>query len=647
MKLNVLSLFVGMRVMREACKRGWSQVVELEMRKGKPLEPPKKKFKPKVPLPTLENYREDPPEGFWSLFPKNLTFPGKSLVDADRFEELLREYKVVSPLIKPVLNDLRHGAVLGCKGYYRLPSKSSNAKSAIEHGRQTTDAIASWVTKGFVYGPVEECELPSDAKINGIMCVPKPNGAVRVINNLSAPEGQSVNEGIDKEEFPAPMSSTTRWLRVLHKAGPGCWIFKCDWSDAYKHLHVADADVSLQWFSWLGKYFAELCLIFGGTSSVGLYDRLAKLVCLLVRKVAQFPADMMEQHLDDNFGAAPAESRALHRLDSAYQWVAKEIGVQLAPRDDPGKSFAPCHSGVILGVDYDTKAWTWAIPQERLDRILRTLHEVLEADSVELKVLESLVGKILHVRPLVPDGRFYVDKLLKAQAMARERSGSIRITSELRGQLGYWRVMLPVCSGRLPIPDPDRGLPAWALEVYTDAAGGSLRSPGLGVGAVCDGWWVYMPWSKCINWGAKDENGKMLGRKLSFLELLGPLLVLAAGARMCANRPVRVWVDNAGSVHIWRKGYSTACSYSTAVARAIAVVARGLGCRVEISKITRCSTPGAEMADALSKGAFGRFLGLWRGPFPEAAVIPRALRGWLESPDVSADLGASILAELV
>ena len=231
--------------MREACKRGWSQVVELQMRKGKPLEPPKKKFKPKVPLPTLENYREEPPEGFWSLFPKNLTFPGKSLVDADRFEELLREYKVVSPLIKPVLNDLRHGAVLGCKGYYRLPSKSSNAKSAIEHGRQTTDAIASWVTKGFVYGPVEECELPSDAKINGIMCVPKPNGAVRVINNLSAPEGQSVNEGIDKEEFPAPMSSTTRWLRVLHKAGPGCWIFKCDWSDAYKHLHVADADVSL------------------------------------------------------------------------------------------------------------------------------------------------------------------------------------------------------------------------------------------------------------------------------------------------------------------------------------------------------------------------------------------------------------------
>ena len=29
--------------MREACKRGWSQVVELEMRKGKPSEPPKKK----------------------------------------------------------------------------------------------------------------------------------------------------------------------------------------------------------------------------------------------------------------------------------------------------------------------------------------------------------------------------------------------------------------------------------------------------------------------------------------------------------------------------------------------------------------------------------------------------------------------------
>ena len=348
---------------------GWSRLIAMEMEKSPPSLLKMKIFKPKVDLPVLSSYGGGASQGFWDKFPINLSFPGRSLVDADRLESLLLQYGVKSPPVALVLNDLRHGAAVGCRGSFRLPSVSGNARSAIEYGRQTTDAIATWVRKGFVYGPVDRSEVPPDAKINGIMCVPKPNGAVWVINNLSVPEGRSVNEGINSDEFLAPMSSTVKWLRILNKAGKGCWIFKCDWADAYKHLAVCDDDIALQWFSWLGKYFAELCLIFGTASSVGLYDRLAKVVCLLVRTIAKFPEDMMEQHLDDNFGAAPAGSWELHHLDDTYQWVAKEIGVQLAPRDDPGKSFAPCHSGVILGVEYDTISWTWAIPQDRLDRI--------------------------------------------------------------------------------------------------------------------------------------------------------------------------------------------------------------------------------------------------------------------------------------
>ena len=626
---------------------GWSQLIRMELEKSPPSLPKMKVFKPKVDLPILPSYGGGASREFWDKFPINLSFPGRSLVNADRLETLLSQYGVKSPLIALVLNDLRHGAAVGCRGSYRLPSVSSNARSAIEYGRQTSDAIATWVRKGFVYGPVERSEVPADAKINGIMCVPKPNGAVRVINNLSAPEGRSVNEGINSDEFPAPMSSTVKWLRILNKAGRGCWIFKCDWADAYKHLAVCDDDIALQWFSWLGKYFAELCLIFGTTSSVGLYDRLAKVVCLLVRTISRFPEDMMEQHLDDNFGAAPAGSWDLHRLDDTYQWVAKEIGVQLAPRDDPGKSFAPCHSGVILGVEYDTVSWTWAVPQERLDRILATLHAVLGLDEVDLKVIESLVGKILHVRPLVPDGRFHVDVLLKAQALARQKAGAIEMSSELRSQLGYWKVLLPVCSGRIPIPDPDRGLPAWAMDAFSDAAGGSLRTPGLGVGAVCEDMWVYMPWSRCINATGTDDAGRHLGRKMSFLELLGPLLLLASGVDKFKNRPVRVWVDNVGSVCIWRKGYSTACPYATAVVKALAMVAAGIGCQLDIVKISRCSNAGSEMADALSKAAFGRFVGLWKGPLPDAALVPRALRRWIEGPTLSVDLGAVILAEVI
>ena len=52
------------------------------------------------------------------------------------------------------------------------------------------------------FGPVKEEDLPLNAKVNGIMCKEKPNGSVRIILNLSLPEALSVNDGIDKDEFP-------------------------------------------------------------------------------------------------------------------------------------------------------------------------------------------------------------------------------------------------------------------------------------------------------------------------------------------------------------------------------------------------------------------------------------------------------------
>ena len=210
--------------------------------------------------------------------------------------------------------------------------------------------------------------MPAAAKISGIMCREKPNGSVRIILNLSAPKGISVNDGINNEDFPASMSSTQKWLEVLDRAGPGALMVKIDWSDAYKHLAVREEDRDLQWFQWLDKFFVELCLIFGSSSSVGIYDRTAKAVLDLVCRLANFPPDMACQHLDDVVAAAVKGSDALWRFDAAYSEVAERVGVKLAPRDDPEKSFGPRTVGVVFGVWSDTEAWTWGIPGEKMRR---------------------------------------------------------------------------------------------------------------------------------------------------------------------------------------------------------------------------------------------------------------------------------------
>ena len=137
---------------------------------------------------------------------------------------------------------------------------------------------------------------------------------------------------------------------------------------------------------------------------------------------------------------------------------------------------------------------------------------------------------------------------------------------------------------------------------------------------------------------------------MSALELISPLLVVSSGFRWCTNNPVRIWVDNAGSVFIWRKGYSTTCFLSTTLVKAIAIVAAGIGCQVDLVKITRCSTPLADMADALSKCAFSRFWDLAKANSylleQAPAWIPPALVALVQNPVPDDDLGEKILNNL-
>ena len=616
-----------------------------------PPLPQLKVFKSKFGLPRLNNYREAAPAEFWTVFPVNKDREGGPLLNADKLEGLALTLGVTDPvMLELVCNDLRGGADIGCRGRYREKSVSKNAPSAYEYPEEVTDAVAGWVHNEFALGPMTAAEVPPGAKINGIMCRPKPNGSARVILNLSAPKGRSVNDGIDLEEFPATMASTKKWLAVLEKAGRGAVMSKLDWSDAYKHIRVRAEDVELQYFEWLGMFFAELCLVFGAVSSVGIYDRAAKLVLDLVLRMAGTPRDMVCQYLDDVCAAAPAGSQDLAKFENAYRRVAEEVGVKLAPTDDPDKAFSAATCGVVLGVEYDTVSWCWRIPEVKKARLVGQLTRVAGGENVLREEIWSLTGRILHYAPLIPCGRFNLEYILAANAVEGGPRDVVKIPVELKRQLGFWRLLVLATDGMCKIPKVRGVMPAWTVEIFTDAAGGSTESAGRGSGGVSGDWWYYVPWPRKINTGVKAADGKKLSRKLSALELVGPLIAVAAGADRCSGQPVRVWVDNAGSVAIWKKGYSMRCQLCNTLVKAAARVAAAIGCRLTVEKIRRCSAAGASMADALSKAQFGkcREIGRMDGWHLSSAPaqIPHTVLRWLANPVKDDELGDRILQEL-
>jgi len=613
-------------------------------------DPPMKGFKAKNNLMTVEDYSKDAPAGYWDQFPVNMQSWKPSLIDHMELRKLASRANITGAWVTAVLNNIQEGANIGCRGEYRNASVSKNTSDAYKFGAQVSDAIASWIKKGFVRGPVELAAVPAAAKINGIMCRPKPDGSVRVILNLSAPEGFSVNDGICSDEFPAIMSSTKKWLSVLEAVGRGCEIMKIDWSDAYKHIPVRREDLKLQWFQWLGKAFQELCLIFGASSSVGIFDQVAKLVLAIVLVFCKFPAEWVCQHLDDVCAAAPKGSDLLRRFERTYRKVAEQVGVKLAPTDDPEKAFSACTEGTVLGVHYNTEKWTWSIPQDKLIRLVKQIEAVMSADKIKQKEMQSLAGRILHYAPLIPTGRFNLDHIIRASHQTTARYAWVEVSADLKRQLNFWKVLACVCHTDMKIPEPEERLPSWAKDVYTDAAGGSLDSVGRGCGIVAGEKWAYVQWPRKVNCGVKAEDGKKLGRKLSALELVGPLIAVAANPEEFRGQAVKIWVDNYGSVQIWKKGYSTQCELSTTLVKAIATVAASIGCKLSIMKIRRCSSTGAEMADKLSKAEFKEFWDLadkhsWQ-LLLEPMTIPACILAWVADPKRNENLGQEILEEI-
>jgi len=610
--------------------------------------PKPKIFKPKYRLPFIQDYRKPAGLEFWEVFPSRPPGPGLSLIDEKALCAVAAEAgKTDWPELEMVCGDIRCGANIGCEGPFREASESSNAPSAFEYAAQVTDSIASWIDKGFVFGPLGRNDLPQGVKISGIMCRPKPNGSARVILNLSAPRGQSVNEGIDKKQFPATMSSTRKWVAVLNRAGRSAWMAKCDWCEAYKHIAVRNEDIKLQYFSWLGMFFAEICLVFGAVSSAGLYDRAAKVVLAIVIILASFSKDFVCQYLDDTCAAAPANQlESLQRFCETYHKVASRVGVLLADSSDPDKAFGPRKVGTILGVEYDTENWSWQIPTEKAARCMLQLRELIAADYVRQDDVWRIVGRIVHYAPLIPSGRFNLDCFMRANKETVERDFLVRVTPDLRQQASFWILMIKVCSGNCGIPELDAKFPPWTIEVFTDAAGGSLNGLGRGCGGVSGPWWFHLRWPRKINCGVKHTDGKKLSKKLSALELVGPLISVSCSSQLEPGGPMRIWVDNAGSVKIWEKGYSSSCDLCTTIVKAIATVAAGLGCRVSIQKITRCSTKPAVLADLLSKGDFRRFWALHRHHNLDPARIPVAILSWVNNPRRDDELGSRILKEI-
>ena len=175
--------------------------------------------------------------------------------------------------VSALCHDMRHGARIGYSGA-RSAFVAPNLSSANADPSAVSDYLLTECARNHMAGPFTHPPFPN-LRCSGVGLVPKKSGALRLIMHLSAPEGSSINDGIDSEQFSLHYVTVDDAVRLIHKHGPGATLSKVDMKHAFRICPVSPEDWPLLGIFWEGKYYVDKVLPFGLRSSPFLFNRLA------------------------------------------------------------------------------------------------------------------------------------------------------------------------------------------------------------------------------------------------------------------------------------------------------------------------------------------------------------------------------------
>ena len=190
-----------------------------------------------------------------------------------------------------------HGFRLGFHGR-ELSSSKRNNSSAYEHAGLIDEAILKELNRGHTVGPFVQPPL-TDFHCSPLGAAPKKDGTVRVILDLSSPHGESVNDGIFKEDYSVKYSLFDEAVDLVRSMGKGAFMVKLDVKHAFRICPVHPCDWHLLGYKWRDRFFYDIVLAFGGRSSPFIFNNFADILNWIVSVFFEIPN--LLHYLDDFF----------------------------------------------------------------------------------------------------------------------------------------------------------------------------------------------------------------------------------------------------------------------------------------------------------------------------------------------------------
>lgn len=307
--------------------------------------------------------------------------------------------------------------------------------------------INSVRTKEVSFGHWRELKvLPKYFRNSPISVVPKPEGGNRLIQNLSFPKGNSVNDQIPLKEGKVcydEIGALAKVIVVLHSQGKKDWVpWKLDVSRAFRNipLHPLCAlrnGVMLKARRGKSIFFIDSQACFGGRAFPRAYCSAEDLVGWIATKTKG--VNILLRFVDDHFGVSPIEQGAQEPKDmELLRDVFKSLSIPTNDKYDSGEDI------VIIGKEVNYAKATIQLSKEKLIKYLSMCQYFLRRETMTLTEIDHVCGVLDYCLDIVPTGKVFnnIFYALKSEHFGKDRKHFITIDNEVRESLRWWSFAL-------------------------------------------------------------------------------------------------------------------------------------------------------------------------------------------------------------
>ena len=215
---------------------------------------------------------------------------------------------------------------------HRCTSARRNMLSAVQHPQPIDNYITQERRADRIIGPLPLSTEGVQVSRFGVIPKPHQSGKWRLITDLSAPKGGSVNDGIDPCLCSLSYASVDDAVSIVLRLGPGTVLAKFDLEAAYQVVPVHPQDRMLLGMVWNGELFVDGALPFGIRSAPKLFSVVADGLLWIV---SQHGVQHAIHYLDDFLLLGPPASGECRRalatsldlcgLKLVKAWVSKVV----------------------------------------------------------------------------------------------------------------------------------------------------------------------------------------------------------------------------------------------------------------------------------------------------------------------------------